>query len=86
MFSNHDDDDDEAGHTGPDALADEVVLETEAEVACPYCGEKIVIGLDSGGGMTQEYVEDCQVCCRPCRVRLRYDETGAAEVWMEEAY
>jgi len=84
MLSNNDDDD-EAGHTGPDALADEVVLETEAEVTCPYCGENIVIGLDSGGGMTQEYVEDCQVCCRPWRVRLRYDETGAAEVWIEEA-
>jgi hypothetical protein len=83
MFSDNDDDDG-AGHIGPDALAGDVVLDTEAEVACPSCGEKIVIGLDPGGGMTQEYVEDCQVCCRPCRVRLRYDETGAAEVWIEE--
>ena len=84
MLSNNDDDD-EAGHIGPDTPTADVVFETEAEVACPYCGETIVIGLDSGGGMTQEYVEDCQVCCRPWRVRLRYDETGAAEVWIEEA-
>ena len=70
------DGDDESGH---------VVLDTEAEVAYPYCGERIVIGLDPGGGTRQEYVEDCQVCCRPWRVRLRYDETGAAEVSVEEA-
>jgi len=84
MFSDNDDDE-ETGHIGSDARADDVVLDTEAEVTCPYCGEKIVIGLDPGGGRNQEYVEDCQVCCRPCRVRLRYDETGGAEVWIEEA-
>src|SRR5436190_7146285 len=78
------DGDDESGHVDSDALAEDVVLDTEAEVACPYCGERVVIGLDPGGGTTQEYVEDCQVCCRPWRVRLRYDETGAAEVWVEE--
>jgi len=62
----------------------DVVLDTEAEVVCPYCGQRVVIGLDPGGGATQEYVEDCQVCCRPWRVRLSYDETGVAEVWIEE--
>ena len=40
-------------------------LETEATVLCPYCGEINEIGLDPGGGGHQEYVEDCQVCCRP---------------------
>jgi len=84
MFSDNDGDD-ESDQVGPDSMADEVVLDTEAEVACPYCGERVVIGLDPGGGTKQEYVEDCQVCCRPCRVRLRYDETGAAEVSIEEA-
>ncbi|HEV8701820.1 MAG TPA: CPXCG motif-containing cysteine-rich protein [Candidatus Polarisedimenticolia bacterium] len=61
------------------------MLDTEAEVACPYCGKTIVIGLDPGGGKAQECVEDCQVCCRPCRVRLSYDETGAAKVSVEVA-
>jgi hypothetical protein len=83
MFS--DNDDDESGQVDPDVLAGGVVLDTEAGVACPYCGERIVIGLDPGGGTTQEYVEDCQVCCRPWRVQLRYDETGAAEISVEAA-
>jgi len=84
MFSD-DDGDDEVGHIGPDAPTDDVVLDTEAEVACPFCGENVVIGLDPGGGTTQEYVEDCQVCCRPWLVRLKYDVTGAAEISVEEA-
>jgi hypothetical protein len=83
MFSDNEGDD-ESGENIPDSLQGDVVLDTEAEVACPYCGENVVIGLDAGGGRTQEYVEDCQVCCQPCRVRVRYDETGAAEVWVEE--
>ena len=83
MFSD-DDGDDEAGHIGHDAPTDEVVFDTEAEVACPHCGEKVMIGLDPGCGATQEYVEDCQVCCRPWRVRLSYDETGAAKISVEE--
>ena len=60
-------------------------LESEADVACPWCGETITIPLDPSGGRTQEYVEDCHVCCQPCRVRVSYDENGAAEVSLEEA-
>jgi hypothetical protein len=63
--------------------SNEIVLDTEAEVACPHCGEELVMGLDPGGGTSQEYVEDCQVCCHPCRVRVSYDDSGAAEVWVE---
>jgi len=55
-------------------------LETEADVTCPFCGETITIALDPAGGRAQEYVEDCQVCCRPWRVRLWYDATGAVDV------
>ena len=54
--------------------------DTEAEVACPWCGEVNEIGLDPGSGAVQEYEEDCQVCCRPWRVHVAYDETGAADV------
>ncbi|MDQ3519399.1 MAG: CPXCG motif-containing cysteine-rich protein [Gemmatimonadota bacterium] len=43
----------------------------------------VEIGLDPGGGASQEYVEDCQVCCRPWAVRVHYDEEGTAGVWLE---
>jgi hypothetical protein len=71
-----------------DDLNDEFPLgdgtaDTSAEVCCPYCGEISEIGLDPGSGAEQEYVEDCQVCCQPWRVRVRYDASGAAQVAIE---
>ena len=77
--------DPEDGDPDRDGSQSEVGLHTEAEVACPYCGETAVIGLDPGGGSAQDYVEDCPVCCRPWRVRVRYDDEGTAEVWVEQS-
>lgn len=37
---------------------------SEQTIYCPYCGEPISILLDSEEAGA-EYVEDCQVCCRP---------------------
>lgn len=58
-------------------------VETEATVYCPYCGELNEIGLDPGSGSRQEYVEDCQVCCRPWRVVVTYLQDGVAAVVVE---
>ena len=60
-------------------------MDTEADVSCPHCGESVTIGLDPGGGDSQAYVEDCEVCCRPWEVRVRYDPEGRAEVRLEPA-
>ena len=79
--------DDSSGH--PD-LDEEFPLgdgtaDTAAVVHCPYCGEANDIALDPGSGASQEYVEDCQVCCRPWRVRVTYDADGAGRVSVEAA-
>lgn len=64
-----------------DAESDDVTaFETEADVTCPHCGETMSLTLDPTGGVEQEYVEDCEVCCRPWRVRLSYDAAGVAHV------
>src|SRR5215207_2151525 len=54
--------------------------ETEAFVECPYCGESNEVSLDPGSGVDQEYVEDCQVCCRPWLMHVRYQRDGSAEI------
>lgn len=54
--------------------------ETEAFVECPYCGESNEVTLDPGSGNDQEYVEDCQVCCRPWLMHVRYARDGTAEI------
>ena len=56
------------------------VVDTEAEVQCPYCGEIVIIALDPDGGRVSEYIEDCEVCCRPWQVRVEYDDDGNADV------
>ena len=48
-------------------------------IACPYCGEGNTIRVDEGGGKVQQYVEDCQVCCQPWEVTVRFDD-GDPEV------
>jgi transcription elongation factor Elf1 len=35
---------------------------------CPYCGQHISVVLDTSV-RSQVYVEDCEVCCRPIRIR-----------------
>ncbi|HEY6061096.1 MAG TPA: CPXCG motif-containing cysteine-rich protein [Gemmatimonadales bacterium] len=72
----------------PDSLEEEFPLgdgtaDGEATVACPHCGEVNILTLDPGGGAAQEYVEDCQVCCRPWRVVVRYGLDGGAAVSAE---
>lgn len=53
-----------------------------ALVCCPYCGAQVEITLDPGGEEEQEYVEDCEVCCQPWSVRVRY-AAGSAQVQVE---
>ena len=74
--------------SAPDPLDEEFPLgdgtaDTEAEVTCPYCGETVEIALDPGGGAEQEYVEDCQVCCRPWALHVTWNSAGTAEVAVE---
>ena len=66
-----------------DGPGDAAAFDTEADVTCPHCGGTMTLALDPAGGRAQEYVEDCQVCCRPWRVRLFYDATGAADVQIQ---
>jgi Cysteine-rich CPXCG len=54
--------------------------DTTANVYCPYCNETVEIAIDPGGGPSQEYVEDCEVCCQPWTVNLRYSGDGTAHV------
>lgn len=44
-------------------------------VSCPYCGEFQEVELDLSAG-SQDYVEDCQVCCRPMEFTVEVDAAG----------
>jgi len=56
-----------------------IELIQEARVNCPYCGELISVLLD-GSIDEQEYIEDCQVCCRPIVLRVQVSADGCCTV------
>lgn len=53
----------------------------EASYICNSCGEEIVVPLDYSEGTSQQYVEDCPVCCHPNIIFVDFDENGLANVW-----
>ena len=58
-------------------------MKDEASYVCDACGEEIVVPIDMSAGSSQEYVEDCPVCCRPNVIRIEVDEDGDVRVWAE---
>jgi len=46
-----------------------------AHISCPYCGEPLEIIIDSSV-RRQEYIEDCQVCCKPISLRVDISDEG----------
>ena len=44
-------------------------------IDCPYCGESIEVLVDASAG-DQDYVEDCQVCCRPIELHVQLGADG----------
>ena len=49
------------------------------DIACPYCGEWITVFIDGSAG-GQQYIEDCQVCCRPIQMQVSLDDEGNPDV------
>lgn len=59
-------------------------------IGCPYCGESITILIEPSEGAAlgdvytdytepYEYIEDCQVCCRPIRIHVSVDYSGETQ-------
>jgi hypothetical protein len=45
----------------------------ETTVQCPYCWEEFNLLVDASVD-SQEYVEDCEVCCRPIDFVIEVDD------------
>lgn len=58
-------------------------MDDEITYICGSCGEEIVIPLDLSEGSSQEYVEDCPVCCCPNVIRIEIDDEGSISIWSE---
>jgi transcription elongation factor Elf1 len=52
---------------------------TETSIGCPYCGETINVLIDSAD-TDQQYIEDCQVCCKPIIFLVSQSVNGEFDV------
>jgi hypothetical protein len=43
-----------------------------ARFQCAGCGEWVETSVDESAGSKQQYVEDCQICCRPNVLTVRW--------------
>lgn len=51
----------------------------EKPIGCPYCGETIEVLIDPAD-LGQQYIEDCQVCCKPINFLISESVNGELEV------
>jgi hypothetical protein len=51
-------------------------LEDDYEYSCPYCGTALSLRVDHTAGSRQQFVIDCENCCRPIEVELDVESDG----------
>jgi hypothetical protein len=56
----------------------------ESVVTCPYCGERITLVVDLSV-VSQEYIEDCFVCCQPIQITYATDAGTLVSINVESA-
>jgi len=49
-------------------------MEEHFVVTCPYCGEDVEIYIEPD--VTGTFIQDCEGCCNPWRVRVTGDNGG----------
>ncbi len=54
-------------------------LQEIVQTYCPSCGEGIELAIDCSVPV-QDYIEACQVCCRPIYITAQIDEEGIPAV------
>ncbi len=52
-------------------------------VQCPYCLQMVELWVDPD--TRGQYIEDCEVCCRPWRVNVARDDDGTLHVTVTRA-
>ena len=48
-------------------------MEIESSFVCAYCFQTNHAIIDGSAGTHQEYIEDCEVCCRPNHLSVTID-------------
>ena len=50
---------------------------------CQYCGEENQLWIDLTITADQDFIEDCEVCCRPNRILIKHDKEDEEYILVE---
>jgi hypothetical protein len=50
---------------------------------CQYCGEENQLWIDLTVSSDQDFIEDCEVCCRPNRILVKHDKEDEEYIFVE---
>ena len=48
------------------------MIEQDYSFECPYCGEDLNARVEAGAGRKQDFVQDCEVCCKPIQIHVEF--------------
>lgn len=57
-------------------------MEVPHEITCPHCYESITVMIDTSAGDC-DFVQDCEVCCRPIRFVVECEPGEIRSVTLE---
>lgn len=55
------------------------MIEQDYSFTCPHCGVDLSARLDLSGGKNQQFIQDCETCCRPIQITVEFDGGGVTE-------
>lgn len=60
---------------------------SSTEVTCPFCGEpaELSVDVDEGEPGDYEFVQDCDVCCRPWAVHVTVGADGELAISVDRS-
>jgi hypothetical protein len=50
---------------------------------CQYCGEENQVWVDLTVLEDQDFIEDCEICCRPNRILIKHDKENEEYIFLE---
>ena len=51
--------------------------------SCPYCGSENTLFIEFSGSSRQNFVHDCETCCKPILVHLKIRGTEIVELYVQ---
>lgn len=52
----------------------------DIEISCPYCGEVNFLNIEIGNNSSDEFISDCEICCRSFTVNVHSDLGGELHI------